>query len=125
MTPLQWKRLLARAAMWIGIIVGSFILIGFASVTWRVYSKERIARQEHLDEVQTLADLSARKTTLEEELKRLDTERGIEEEVRKRYQLTKPGEREIVLVDDKSLNASSTTGEKGGFWATMMSWFPW
>ncbi|MES2014788.1 MAG: hypothetical protein V4437_03180 [Patescibacteria group bacterium] len=124
MTPKAWKRLFARIVLWAGLFFALLFVVLLSLATWRVFVKERAARQEHLDEAKTLTDLKERKTTLEGQLQRLNTERGIEEEVRKRFPVAKPGEEEIMLVASKP-SLTSTSTAKAGFWNTIFGWFSW
>ena len=95
--------------------------VGFA--TWRVYSKGQDAKQAREDAEKALADLTARKSAVEATLNRLNTEQGIDAEIRNRYQLVKPGEEQIVLIQSQQkANASSSTESKG-MWETFIGWF--
>ena len=123
MTPKQWKRLFARITLIVGILIALVLVVLLSIATWRLYKKEREARQGHMNEAQSLSELQNRKTTLQTELKQLDTERGIEEEIRTRYPLLKPGEKEIMLVAAKS--SASSTESKKSFWVTLFGWLPW
>lgn len=124
MTPKAWKRLFARTVLWTGLSLGALLLGFLALATWRISVKEREARTEHLNEVQALADLSARKEALSQDLKNLDSERGVEAEVRKRYPVAKPGEEEIMLINPKS-NANATTSTSLHWWDKFFGWLPW
>lgn len=62
---------------------------------------ERAAQaDEHVLEVRAeLHDLEARAIEIDSELKRLDTERGVEQELRERYNVGREGEQAILLVE--------------------------
>ncbi|TSD06210.1 MAG: hypothetical protein Greene07147_69 [Parcubacteria group bacterium Greene0714_7] len=124
MTPKQWKRLFARTLLWAGFLVGGAILIVFAFTTWNVYIKEREARIQHKNEVHALSELSNRKATLTENLQKFDTPRGIEEEVRKRFPVAKPGEEEIMLIAPKPTPKATSTSS-ATFWKGLLGWWPW
>ena len=74
-----------------------FLIIG--NSTWEVYKKDRVARINREDSEKRLTDLTARKNYLTNQLRGLGTERGIEGELRSKYQITKEGEQELVIVD--------------------------
>jgi cell division protein FtsB len=122
-TPKQWKRLFARITLLSVLFVGAVLIVLLSLATWHLYIKERAAREGHLEEAKSLSELQNRKATIESQLKQLDTDRGIEEEVRTRYPLLKPGEEEIMLVASKP--TSTSTSEKKGFWGTFFGWLPW
>ena len=75
------------------------IFLVIANSTWEVYKKDKIARLNKEDSEKQLADLMVRKEYLAGQLKNLSTERGIEGELRTKYQVTKEGEQELVVVD--------------------------
>lgn len=56
----------------------------------------RINRQEA--EI-ALANLKNKQAGLEKEIARLETDRGVEEELRRRFQVVRPGEQVLVIVD--------------------------
>lgn len=123
MTPLQWKRLFTRVVLWIGFFISFAALTLLATTTWRVYVREREASEEHKFEAQALSDLEQRKTTLDENIAKLETERGIEEEVRKRFPVVKPGESEILIVVSKEDPQKETP--KTHWWETALSFIRW
>lgn len=124
MTPLQWKRLFFRVLIWIFLIalVGFLVVVG--SSTWRVYSKGQEAEAMHKTAAKNVDELYERKGNVEESLEKLNTPRGIEEEVRKRYELGKPGEEQIVLVTDPTKEAESGE-EKKSLWDVLFGWMRW
>ncbi|MES2134973.1 MAG: hypothetical protein V4449_01875 [Patescibacteria group bacterium] len=124
MTPKQWKRLFARIILWAGLSIGVVLLVFLALATWRIYGKEREASFQHKDAVQALSELGERKVALTEDLKNLETSRGIEEEVRKRYPVAKPGEEEIRLISPKSAPKATSTPTEA-FWKGFFGWFHW
>lgn len=72
---------------------------------------------------ENLNDLTQRKALVESKLNKLGTEEGFEAEVRDRYQLAKPGEEVIVLVNAQDSSKQSTTTKKTGLWETFTGWF--
>jgi cell division protein FtsB len=123
MTPLQWKRLIYRGLAWllIAVLATLAVLIGFAA--WKVYSKGEDARIAHANAEESLQELDERKVALETQLEKLGTDRGVEEEIRKRYQLAKPGEEVVVLVNEDDGAESSAKPAQRGFWESITSWF--
>ena len=83
----------------IGVIVLLIIFILFAKGTWSVYKKADFAKENKNRAAQELEALYEREGMLEVELERLQTQRGIEEEVRHRFDVGREGEHLIVLVD--------------------------
>ena len=123
MTPLQWKRLFVKVAVWTVVLILAFLLIALSAVTWRVFSRAEEARVAKHAAEEELADLIKRKASVEESLSKLSTERGIEEVVRSRYQLAKPGEAQIILVAAKEGAPTSTADVSGSWWDVVADWF--
>jgi cell division protein FtsB len=83
----------------ISLIVLVIVFAIFASGTWNVYKKEEFARENRQMAEKELEDLRQRETALTEELTRLNTKRGLEEEIRQKFDVGRDGEQLIVLVD--------------------------
>ncbi len=75
------------------------VLVSITNSTWEVYKKDKVARINKEEVEKQLADLSTKRDYLIGQLNNLSTERGIENELRSKYQVTKEGERELVVVD--------------------------
>ncbi len=73
-------------------------------LTWLLYGivrKEEIARRAVRETKVELANLESRKTTLNQNLAELNTERGHEATLRQTYGVAKPGEGVIIVVPPK------------------------
>lgn len=73
--------------------------------------------------------LKERKAVLEDKVKYLSDDSGVEAEVRKHFDVAKAGEQVIVLLEDDSkideLTLSTTSlnsKENKGFWSRLFSW---
>ncbi|MDO8523653.1 MAG: septum formation initiator family protein [bacterium] len=125
MTPRRWKRLFARIVLWAGIVAAFVLLFSLVETTWSVYTKERQARQAHLDEAQTLSELEGRQQSLTTRISELGTSRGIEEQVRDRYDVAKSGEQVIILTNTPNDKGSAGRNSSLSFWGRFLSWFSW
>lgn len=66
--------------------------------------------EERLKESQTRLDsLHQRAELLQSKVEYMEDERGIEEELRNRFDVIKEGEQVIVLIDDRTQKESSTS----------------
>ncbi len=64
------------------------------------------------EEVQNdINDLTDKKQSLESEISRLNNPAGVEKELREKFQLKKPGEDFVVIVDENSPEASATPAD--------------
>jgi cell division protein FtsB len=100
-------------------LIGMCIPIAFLSVAaYKAYERkeETSAKREELSA--NLMMLQQRAEELEKDIERLDDPRGIEAELRSRYEVGWEGEEVIVLVEEekRSLKESDTQEEEVGFW---------
>jgi len=98
------------------------LTVFLAKSVWSIYKKEDMAR-DNLDKTAAIFNsLQAREKTLSSEIVRLKTESGIEEEVREKYGLVKPGEEVIVIVNKDGETYSSDTLSKVSLWQKLKNW---
>ena len=69
---------------------------------WDIYEKERESQALRNEAQAQLSDLQKREVDLRGDLQGLKTERGREETLRTQYNLAKPGEGLIVIVEPQS-----------------------
>lgn len=97
-----------------------FLLLVVAKATYTLYLKQQkggeILKRTRA-ELQTVQEHQA---TLKSKMDRLSTELGVEEEIREKFDLAKPGENVIVMVD-KEATVTAPTEEKG-WWLSFWSW---
>jgi len=89
------KMVFGKIALFVLILI--FVL--FAKGTWGVYQKASFAKDNRDRADQELEVLHTREEALREELTRLDTKRGLEEEIRHKFDVGLEGEQLIILVD--------------------------
>ena len=88
--------------------------------TWDIYKKERATKEILLKVQAEYSELQKREEFLAGEIQRLETDAGIEAEIRERYGVGRPGEEVIVLLEKQ--NKEEIVEEKG-FWKKIQSWF--
>ncbi len=95
------------------------VLIVWASVvvvkTYLTYREARAMRNQLQVE---LDELNQKKAEIAEKLSTLSTPRGMEEEVRNRYRVVKPGEELVIIVNDSTLapEASHDDNQPRSWW---------
>lgn len=94
----NWKRLLYSPVS--AILLFLFVILLGKSV-WGVYQKSRISTEARRSAETELSALESRKESLSTELEDLKTGVGVEKAIRERYQVAKPGESVIIIVDEK------------------------
>lgn len=104
------------------ILLGMFVLV--AQATWGMYEKSKEARDRRDKAVTSQKAYEERNRELENNINRLSTDRGLEEEIRSRYMVAKDGEN-VIVVRDPDADASGTKTilvpvvENKGFWQTL------
>ena len=93
------------------ILLSAAIVFLFGS-TVKVYKKSREAVFLNNEIKKELAELEIRKSELEAAVARLQTESGIEEEARKKFNVRKPGEKVLVIVDKETETGKLDSNEK-------------
>lgn len=82
------------------VLIGLALTLIFAGFSaFQVYIKSRSAVIKNDKVKKDLADLEKRKKELEERIARLETPAGLEEELRKKFNVSKPDENVLVIVE--------------------------
>ena len=89
------------------------LVLLFAHSTWVVFQKKRASEELKNGSLQAVAILLARDTELKSRIDRLETEPGIEEEIRSKFTVAKNGENMVVVVEDAPTAMSTTTPDSG------------
>ncbi len=79
-----------------------FIVIVMARATWGVYQKEKESKVNMQLTDNSLAELQARHDLLGQQVEQLETPSGQEEAIREKYQVEKPGEQVVIIVNATS-----------------------
>jgi len=93
----------------------ALVIIFLMVQVWGVAMKDQSARARSADAERELRELEERETELTDEIKRLSTEHGVEEELRRKYDIVKEGERVIVLVQPEDSEEETDSGSSGIF----------
>ncbi|MBI2046469.1 MAG: septum formation initiator family protein [Parcubacteria group bacterium] len=103
------KRQLKRMFYSTGAIVVLGIIVFFLGhATWDVYQKAKVTDEKRQEVLSELTRLQKQRTSLEDALERLQTDRGIEEEVRTKFNVAKEGEKVITIVSPQKEDGSDT-----------------
>lgn len=117
----KWKKIFY--SYWTLLILVA-LLVFLSRATFHVYQKYQDAILNESRAAKELADLTTREKTITNEVARLKTKAGVEQEIRDKYQVTKNGERLIVIVDDpKSALQNQAAVESGGWWRKVLNFF--
>lgn len=124
MNEFQEKRRIRKILFsWPTIILFSVVAIFFLAETIGIYIKknEAVTLDERMEA--ELLDLRQRKDELEKKIYDLQTEAGIEKEVRNKFNVQKEGEKVLVIVDKPDENdKNNLDGEGNGFFSKIWNW---
>ena len=79
-------------------------------------------KQKNIAE-ENLASLSKRENDLTGKIDELETENGLEKEIRERFPVIKPGEEVIMIVKDEEDGSSGNdVSSDDGWWSRFVKW---
>jgi len=88
-----------------------------------IFTKERISAENLAMTQKDYSALEARQTTLKSDISRLNTQGGVEEEIRSKFSVAKPGETVVMIVDSTSSSSTDSQGNKKSFWQRFVDFF--
>jgi len=123
MLDFQQKRKI-RSAMYSRLSLGILLVVSvfFLHSTWGVYSKKRLSEEEKQLSLKNVEELRERSVDLKSKMEELDTEQGIEKEIRSRFSVAKEDEKIVVILEDNE-NKVSTSTTKDSFWQKIRDFF--
>ena len=79
------------------------VLLAFAlQGVWGIYQKELESRQLRTEAEAKLADLQKRQIELQSGIDKMNSKRGVEETLRQNYDLARPGEALMVIIEPRA-----------------------
>jgi cell division protein FtsB len=113
-------------------IAGMFLVGGFVAFSaYGRYEVERDMAEKLVAREAELASLQHRASSLEASVLHLSDDRGIEEELRNRFDVAKEGEQVVIILDDPKTmgeelqnrdNRAATTSAEDGFFKSFIDW---
>jgi len=114
------KILYSKLSIFILLIL--VILLGRS--TYHIYERKQLSDNDYASVKKSYDNLNAREVMLNSEIARLNTQSGIEEEIRSKFNVSKPGERVITVVNGSSSDEGKDRTIKNiGIWSRFTSWF--
>lgn len=104
------------------LVAGAALIVLLANGTFGVYGKYRESLTRRVAIERELALLKARADTLSHEVERLNTPQGVEEEIRRQFNMVKEGEEVAIIVDPPNSEPASK-GNEDGWWHTVLRFF--
>src|SRR3989338_10692125 len=107
---------------WLQFFLG-FVFLALFFPAVKVYKKSRISADKAEEIKEEMAKLEKRNAELAAEATRLESESGEEGEIRKRFDVAKPGEKILVIVDKTSEDVKINGAENNvGFYSRIWRW---
>lgn len=102
----------------ITLLLLAIIFVIIIRSLWGVYNKEKLSFENLNQEKLELEKLYSREKTLASSLEYLNTDIGIESEIRSKFRAVKDGEKVVVIIDNETSTTkeTSTTTKKGFFY---------
>lgn len=91
------------------------VILVLVYAAFGAYQKETETHKRWKERATVLDELRGREAALQAELERLDTDKGIESEIRNKFDVAKDGEQVIVIVDDGEDDKTPIVQKKKGF----------
>ena len=89
------------------------------------YQKERETALKYDERSAELMELAARAAVLESKVEYMESARGIEDEIRHRYDVVKEGERAVIIMDAEKATTTPLQAppqEEKGFFSRLLFW---
>ena len=107
----------------ITIVVIFIAIIFLARAVYDIFEKERMSAEDFSIIQKDYNSLENRQNMLKSEIDKLNTKDGIEEEIRGKFSVAKPGETVVVIVDSTSTASTSTKGSSKSLWQKFIGLF--
>jgi len=101
-----------------------FLIVALAQATWSAHKKMQYAQSKKEKAYKELAQLKKRSQALKEAKEVASTERGLEMEIRSRFDVGHKGEKMIVLLDAPEAPQQKPEPPKT-LWQKIRAFFSW
>lgn len=98
------------------------LVLLLAHSTWGVWNKKKDSEELKDISMARVLELRDRESELRSKIERLETEQGVEEEIRAKFSVAKEDESMVLVVIEESTTTATTTPKKG-FWGKLKSIF--
>ncbi len=107
----------------ITIIALTVILVLIIKGVVGAYESERKSSEELKKARQNAEELASRERFLENQIERLESPRGLEEELRGKFPVAKEGEHVVIIVDQKDSAGATASEEPASLWTRFLDLF--
>ena len=113
------KRFFYSKVVLVCLLILIFLLL---KMVWSVYEKQALTKDNLAKTATSFEGLQEREKMLSSSIDKLKTDSGIEQEIREKYGLVKPGEEVIVIVDGEDSTSSEPASSEISFWQKVKDW---
>ncbi len=106
----------------ISFVVLFILVIFLCRSTYDIYKKYKLSFDGYTETKKEYEGLKARKDMLESEISKLNTDGGMEKEIRGKFNVAKPGET-VVTVINSSSSVTGINNSNKGFWSNLWGIF--
>ncbi|MCI5108877.1 MAG: septum formation initiator family protein [Candidatus Pacebacteria bacterium] len=115
MTRLEQRRIKKRMYSWWMVIILAAIAYIFLVNTYDVYIKYKESKSNILGLEEKYEESLKRQGELEDNISWLSSDRGVEEEIREKFNVVKDGEEVVVIVGNNGVTEIEDVEESGFF----------
>jgi cell division protein FtsB len=105
------------------IVVLALLVLFSGKALWNVHQKYVTSRENAERVAKERDELLKREEFLKSEVERLQSDRGIEEELRQKFSVVRDGEEVAVIVDEPAPPAVPAPEPKKSLWQRFLGWF--
>lgn len=126
MRPNAPYRQLKRALFSVPALLVLAVIVASVSIAaFNMYGTYKETRQRVSTLKQERRELVERKQAAQSAVAEIATKRGLKEEIREKFSVAKPGERVIVLTENKRRRSTTTKENADGWWQWIKESLPW
>ncbi len=119
-----WQRVTSSRFTLLVLIV---LIVGLSFAVYDRYAAEREVSERRQDKERELQVLEERQAVLEEKVRYLENDQGLEAEIRRHFDVAKEGEQVVVLVGERTETTAAPplfqeTEVESGFWSWLWPW---
>lgn len=114
----QFKKVMYSKVSFLILFISVFFL---AKSTYNIYKKSKLSFDNYTVVKRDYESLKDRKDMLDSEINRLKTDNGIEEEIRGKFNVAKPGETVVMVIN--SSTSTETSNPNKSFWSSFWGIF--
>jgi len=111
-----WHSPLALLTLFCILVLFIYNMVG-------LIKKERETTKNKASELNRIEELRKRESILSADIEKLNTTEGIEASVREKFQVVKPGEKEVLIIDEQSKKTDLEAPVDHSFWGFIKRMF--